>query len=126
MRPKAQLSKAKPPASETAEICRSCFLAQLIAGSKALVSNGRIAGLMVPVWRDNKAQIAAKAGFGAMMRSKIVARSFKMRLVQFWARDGHRAVASLSDDGHARVIQGVVTSYELASRAIAEKLSLKA
>ena len=49
-----------------------------------------------------------------------------MRLVQFWARDGRRAVASVGDDGQGRVIQGVVTSYELASRAIAEKLSLKA
>ncbi|HTC83952.1 MAG TPA: hypothetical protein VK683_06330, partial [Rhizomicrobium sp.] len=48
-----------------------------------------------------------------------------MRLVQFWARDGRRAVASLNDDGQGRVIQGVVTSYELAGRAIAEKLSLK-
>jgi len=49
-----------------------------------------------------------------------------MRLVQFWARDGRRAVASLSDDGHGRVIQGVVSTYELASRAIAQKSSLKA
>ena len=49
-----------------------------------------------------------------------------MRLVQFWARDGRRAVALLEDDGHGRVIRGVVTSYELAGRAIAEKLSLKA
>jgi len=46
--------------------------------------------------------------------------------VQFWARDGRRAVASLSDDGHGRVIQGVVSTYELASRAIAQKSSLKA
>src|SRR6185436_3065854 len=71
-------------------------------------------------------QIAAKTVFGAMMRSNIVSRSFKMRLVQFWARDGRRAVASLGDDGQGRVIQGVVTSYELAGRAIAEKLPLKA
>jgi hypothetical protein len=49
-----------------------------------------------------------------------------MRLVQFLARDGRRALASLDDDGHGRVIQDAVTSYELASRAIAEKLSLKA
>ena len=49
-----------------------------------------------------------------------------MRLVQFLARDGRRALASLDDDGHARVIRDVVTSYELASRAIAEKLPLKA
>lgn len=49
-----------------------------------------------------------------------------MRLVQFWARDGRRALASLQEDGHGRVIQGVVTSYELASRAIVEKLPLKA
>jgi len=49
-----------------------------------------------------------------------------MRLVQFWSRDGRRAVASLDEAGHGRVIQGVISSYELASRAIAEKLSLKA
>jgi len=49
-----------------------------------------------------------------------------MRLVQFLARDGRRSVAVVGDDAHGRVIQGVVTSYELASRAIAEKLSLKA
>ena len=49
-----------------------------------------------------------------------------MRLVQFWAQDGRRALASLDDGGQARVIQGAVTSYELAGRAIAEKLSLKA
>ena len=49
-----------------------------------------------------------------------------MRLVQFWAEDGRRAVAVLDDQAHGRVIRGVVSSYELASRAIAEKLSLEA
>ena len=49
-----------------------------------------------------------------------------MRLVQFWAEDGRRAVAALDDQAHGRVIRGVVSSYELASRAIAEKLSLEA
>jgi len=48
-----------------------------------------------------------------------------MRLVQFLAKDGRRAVAMVGDDAHGRVLQGVVTSYELAHRAIAEKLSLK-
>src|SRR5215475_899856 len=43
MRPKAQLSKAKPPASDRAEICRSCFLAQLMAGAKVAVSKARMA-----------------------------------------------------------------------------------
>ena len=49
-----------------------------------------------------------------------------MRLVQFWARDGRRALASLDESGHGRVIQGAITSYELANRAIAEKRSLQA
>jgi len=49
-----------------------------------------------------------------------------IRLIQFLARDGRRAVASLGEDGHSRVIRGVITSYELASRAIAEKRTLEA
>ena len=49
-----------------------------------------------------------------------------MRLVQFWAEDGRRAVAALDDQAHGRMIRGVVSSYELANRAIAEKLSLEA
>ncbi|MEO8300495.1 MAG: AraD1 family protein [Rhizomicrobium sp.] len=49
-----------------------------------------------------------------------------MRLVQFLAKDGRRSVAVVGDDAHGRVIQGAVTSYELASRAIAGKLPLKA
>src|SRR5438045_332338 len=77
IRPKVALSKAKPPASERAEICRSCFLAQLMAGSKALVSKARMAGLMVPVLRHNKAQIAAKAAFGSMMAIKHCLREFQ-------------------------------------------------
>ena len=40
--------------------------------------------------------------------------------------DGRRAVAVLDDQAHGRVIRSVVSSYELANRAIAEKLSLKA
>jgi len=49
-----------------------------------------------------------------------------MRLVQFVARDGRRAIAMVGEDAHGRVIQGVATSHALASRAIAEKLSLQA
>ena len=49
-----------------------------------------------------------------------------MRLVQFRAQDGSRAVAALDHDAHGRRVQGVTTSYELAGRAIAEKSSLKA
>jgi len=49
-----------------------------------------------------------------------------MRLVQFLAKDGRRGVAMVDDDAHGRVIRDAITSYELASRAIAEKLSLKA
>jgi hypothetical protein len=49
-----------------------------------------------------------------------------MRLVQFLAKDGGRAVAVVDDKAQGRVIQGVTTSYDLASRAIAEKLSLQA
>jgi len=49
-----------------------------------------------------------------------------MRLVQFLAQDGCRSVAVVGDDAHGRVIRGALTSYELANRAIAEKLSLKA
>jgi hypothetical protein len=49
-----------------------------------------------------------------------------MRLVQFLTQDGGRAVAVVGDDAQGRVIQDVTTSYDLARRAIAEKLSLKA
>jgi hypothetical protein len=49
-----------------------------------------------------------------------------LRLVQIALGAGQRAVAALDDSGHGRVVQGVATSYELASRAIAEKSSLKA
>ena len=49
-----------------------------------------------------------------------------MRLVQFRSPDGERAVAALGNDTNGQVIQGVATSYELASRAIAAKLSLEA
>ena len=49
-----------------------------------------------------------------------------MRLVQFLAKDGRRAVAMVGDDARGQVIQGAATTYELANRAIAEKLSLKA
>jgi len=49
-----------------------------------------------------------------------------MRLVQLKSADGARSVAVLGEDGGGRVIQGVASSYELASRAIAEKLSLEA
>jgi hypothetical protein len=49
-----------------------------------------------------------------------------MRLVQFRERDGTRAVAALADDATARRVEGVATTYALAQRAIAEKLSLEA
>ena len=49
-----------------------------------------------------------------------------MRLVQLKGADGGRMVATLGDDASGRVIQGVASSYELARRAIAEKLSLEA
>ena len=49
-----------------------------------------------------------------------------MRLVQLKDVDGGRLVASLGDDASGWVIQGVESSYELAGRAIAEKLSLEA
>lgn len=49
-----------------------------------------------------------------------------MRLVQFQAEDGRRAVAMLDEQAHGRLIQGAATTYELANRAIAERLSLEA
>ena len=49
-----------------------------------------------------------------------------MRLVQFRSRDSSRGVAAMGDDTQAKVVQGVTTTFELASRAIAEKLSLEA
>jgi hypothetical protein len=49
-----------------------------------------------------------------------------IRLVQLRSTDGTRSVAVLNDDASGRVIQGVASTYELASRAIAEKLSLEA
>ncbi|MBA2588857.1 MAG: FAH family protein [Alphaproteobacteria bacterium] len=49
-----------------------------------------------------------------------------MRLVQLRGVDGARTVAVLGDDGSGRAIQGVTSAYELASRAVAEKLSLDA
>ena len=49
-----------------------------------------------------------------------------MRLVQFRGPDGERVVAALADDATGRRVQGVATTYALAQRAIAEKLSLDA
>jgi hypothetical protein len=49
-----------------------------------------------------------------------------MRLVQFRAHDGRRAVAAVGEDARGRVIREITTSYELAQHAIAEKLSLDA
>ena len=48
-----------------------------------------------------------------------------MRLVQFRERDGSRGLAALAEDGSARLVEGAATAYELATRAIAEKLSLE-
>jgi hypothetical protein len=50
----------------------------------------------------------------------------EMRLVQLQGTDGGRTVATLANDANGREIQGVTSSYELASRAIAENLSLEA
>jgi hypothetical protein len=49
-----------------------------------------------------------------------------MRLVQFRAKDGSRGVAVVGDDAQGKVVQGVTTTFELAGRAIVEKLSLEA
>ena len=48
-----------------------------------------------------------------------------MRLVQFRALDGSRGVAVVGDDAQGNVVHGISTTFELASRAIAEKLSLE-
>jgi len=47
-----------------------------------------------------------------------------MRLVQFGARDGSRAVAAVDNSGQGKVIAGITTTFELANRAIAGKQSL--
>jgi hypothetical protein len=49
-----------------------------------------------------------------------------MRLVQFRERDGRRGLAVLAEDGSARLVEGAATAYELATQAVAEKLSLEA
>jgi hypothetical protein len=49
-----------------------------------------------------------------------------MRLVQFQTRGGDRAVAVVDDAGQARVIGGIATTFELASRAVAGQQSLEA
>jgi len=49
-----------------------------------------------------------------------------MRLVQFRSDDGERTLAALTDGAGARLVQGAATAYELAGRAIAERLSLDA
>ncbi len=49
-----------------------------------------------------------------------------MRSVQFRAQDGSRGVAVVGDDAQGKVVHGVSTTFALASRAIAEKLSLDA
>jgi hypothetical protein len=53
-------------------------------------------------------------------------REFQMRLVQIQARDGVRSVAVVGDDGQGKLVQGASTTFELANRAIAAKLSLEA
>src|ERR1700756_2787179 len=59
MRPKVALSKAKPPASDKAEICRSCRRAQPMAGSKAVLLKASMAEVLWCASLDNKAWIAA-------------------------------------------------------------------
>ncbi|HEU0161036.1 MAG TPA: AraD1 family protein [Rhizomicrobium sp.] len=49
-----------------------------------------------------------------------------LRLVQFRTQDGARAVAALDADGRGRAVNGVTSTYELASRAIADGVSLEA
>lgn len=49
-----------------------------------------------------------------------------MRLVQFWGEDGRRAVGVIEEGAIARTLQDVVTTYELAGRAMARKISLAA
>jgi hypothetical protein len=49
-----------------------------------------------------------------------------IRLVQYIAADGSRAVAALGDSGVAHRIAGAATTYELARRALRERASLAA
>ncbi|HWX89037.1 MAG TPA: AraD1 family protein [Rhizomicrobium sp.] len=49
-----------------------------------------------------------------------------MRLVQLRTVDGMRAVAALAGGAQGQLVRGVATTYELAQRAIVEKLSLQA
>ena len=49
-----------------------------------------------------------------------------MRLVQFREQDGGRGLAALAKDGSARRVESTATTYDLAMRAIAEKLPLEA
>jgi hypothetical protein len=60
------------------------------------------------------------------MAVKNCLREFQMRLVQIQARDGVRSVAVVDDDGQGKLVQGASTTFELANRAIAAKLSLEA
>ena len=53
-------------------------------------------------------------------------REYQMRLVQFREQDGRRGVTVLAEDGSGRRVEGVATAYELAMRAIAERLPLEA
>src|ERR1700761_4994252 len=49
-----------------------------------------------------------------------------LRLVQFRSSDGGRAVAALGNDIKGQVVQGIVSTYELAQKAIAKGVSLEA
>jgi hypothetical protein len=49
-----------------------------------------------------------------------------LRLVQFRTTDGARAVAALDHEGRGQIVSHVTSTYELASRAIAEGVSLEA
>src|SRR3569833_4129596 len=68
--------------------------------------------------------------FGLWWRSTIVSRNYRgsnrMRLVQFREQDGRRGLAVLAEDGSARLVEGAGTAYDLAQRAVAEKLPLEA
>jgi hypothetical protein len=61
-----------------------------------------------------------------MMGIKKYLREFQMRLVQLRNAHWERAVAALDEDATGHLIPGIASTHDLASRAIAEKLSLEA
>src|SRR3982750_1784178 len=121
MRPKVALSKAKPPASDRAEIFRSCRRAQLMAGSKAVLLKASMVEVLWCGPDDNKAPIAAIPRFSGyagpqQLSQGITEGSYKMRLVQVREQDGRRGLAVLAEDGSARLVEDTTTAYDLAMR----------